>query len=97
MIRTQIQLPDQLYKAAKDVAKSREVSLAELIRRGLEYMVTVSPEKTDAEWTLPEPFHLGGSDPFADPDWRADVHAEGRLVAESRAPAYGRKKRSKRK
>ena len=36
MTRTQIQLPDELYKRAKDFAAKRELSLAELTRRGLE-------------------------------------------------------------
>jgi hypothetical protein len=36
MIRTQIQLPDDLYRRAKRVAKQREISLAEMTRRGLE-------------------------------------------------------------
>ncbi len=36
MIRTQIQLPDDLYRRAKAVAKQREISLAEMTRRGLE-------------------------------------------------------------
>jgi gamma-glutamylcysteine synthetase len=36
MIRTQIQLPDELYARARRVAKAKEISLAELARRGIE-------------------------------------------------------------
>ncbi len=38
MIKTQVQIPDELYKKAKQIAKDREWSLAEVMRRGLEYM-----------------------------------------------------------
>lgn len=32
------QIPDELYQKAKQIAKDREWSLAEVMRRGLEYM-----------------------------------------------------------
>ena len=35
MIRTQIQLPDELYRRVKRLAAEREMSLAEMTRRGL--------------------------------------------------------------
>ena len=38
MIKTQVQLPDQLYYKAKAIAEQREWSLAEVVRRGIEYM-----------------------------------------------------------
>jgi hypothetical protein len=38
MIKTQVQIPDELYQKAKQIAKDREWSLAEVMRRGLEYM-----------------------------------------------------------
>ncbi len=84
MTRTQIQLPDALYRRVKTLAEAREVSLAELVRNGLEYILRVSapPEAASEEWTLPEPLHLGAGDPFADPDWRANLHVG--LVAEER-------------
>jgi len=41
MIKTQIQLPDELYHKAKAVAKSRELSFAEVVRRGVEYITSV--------------------------------------------------------
>ena len=85
MTRTQIQLPDELYWRAKSLAGYKEVSLAELIRNGLEYILRVSPVPRDttskAQWTLPEAIDLGGNDPFANPDWRCNLHMEG--VAES--------------
>ncbi len=60
MIKTQVQIPDDLYKEAKRVAREREMSLAEVMRRGLEYMTQVYPplEATKA-WSPPKPRHLG--------------------------------------
>ena len=87
MIRTQIQLPDQLFEQAKRVAGQREISMAELVRRGLEYMVSISRLSSHPDkWTLPQGRHLGGNDPFATDDWRTDLHVRNVRVAESGAP-----------
>jgi hypothetical protein len=43
MVRTQIQLPDALYERAKQFAADREMSLAELARRGLELLLERYP------------------------------------------------------
>lgn len=55
MTRTQIQLPDDLYKRAKAFAAERELSLAEITRRGLKLFLDRFPEKTSREkpWHLP--------------------------------------------
>jgi len=53
MIKTQVQIPDDLYRAAKRVAKERELSFAEVMRRGLEYIVTVYPTLDEDPWELP--------------------------------------------
>ncbi len=54
MIKTQVQLPDELYFKAKAIAEQREWSLAEVVRRGLEYMAHAYPvNETKAEWQLP--------------------------------------------
>ncbi len=71
MIKTQVQLPDSLYREAKRVAREREMSLAEVIRRGVEYITRTYPPISDREqpWSPPKPHHLG---PFKAPveDWR---------------------------
>jgi hypothetical protein len=57
MIKTQIQLPDVLYREAKRVARERELSLAEVLRRGVEYIARVYPPlSADAgrAWELPK-------------------------------------------
>lgn len=55
MTRTQIQLPDQLYHRAKAFAAQREISLAEVTRRGLELFLDRHPEPSPPanEWILP--------------------------------------------
>ena len=55
MVRTQIQLPDQVYARARRVAKAKEISLAELARRGIEAILDQypAPELIGAEWTPP--------------------------------------------
>lgn len=60
MIRTQIQLPDELYREAKRIAAEQEISLAEVLRRGLEQMQRMYPPRAAIDgWRLPEPAHLG--------------------------------------
>ena len=48
MIRTQISVDEQLYERAKDVARRHGISLAELVRRGLEQVLASEP--TDRPW-----------------------------------------------
>lgn len=70
MIRTQIQLPDELYREAKRIAEEQEISLAEVLRRGLEHMQRIYPPRPNARrWQPPEPAALG---PFQAPEahWR---------------------------
>lgn len=60
MIKTQIQLPDSLYHEAKRVARERELSLAEVLRRGVEYITRVYPPLNAADrgaWQLPKAVH----------------------------------------
>jgi hypothetical protein len=83
MVRTQIQLPDALYTQAKRLAERQELSLAELVRRGLEHMLRVyrADETPEAEWHVPEPLPLGE---FLAPleDWRELASAAGTGDAE---------------
>lgn len=60
MIRTQVQLPDELYEKAKRFSREREMSLAEVVRRGLEQFLDRYPAQTPPEpWVLPT-FDGGG-------------------------------------
>ena len=54
MTRTQIQFPDPLYEDLKKVAKRKDWSLAELLRRAAEaYLITIENSKPSDQWVLP--------------------------------------------
>ena len=55
MMRTQIQLPEPLFGKLRSIAQMRDISLAELIRRGMELYVMTCPEvkATALPWTMP--------------------------------------------
>lgn len=76
MSRKQVQIPDYIFNSARQLAARMEISLTELVRRGLEYMVSVSApaDKAQAGWTVPAAYNLGGRDPFSAPDWREQLH-----------------------
>ena len=61
MTKTQIQLPDELYRQVKVFAAEREWSMAETFRRGVEQLLARYPQQsTPAEkWALPAPLDLG--------------------------------------
>ena len=91
MVRTQIQLPDYLYKEVKRIAEERELSLAELARRGLEYVVSVSLPVRDSrkgKWVIPDPINLGGVPLAPETEWRA--------LANEAAPMPVRKEKRRR-
>ncbi len=61
MVTTQIELPDELFAEANRVARERKISLAEVVRRGVEYMTKVYPSKAERPRTstLPPADDLG--------------------------------------
>ena len=61
MVRTRLQLPDDVHKRARRLADARGISMSELVRRGLELILSQDqvPNKAQAEWQLPAPRHLG--------------------------------------
>ncbi len=60
MIKTQVQIPDHLFRAAKRVAADYEMSFAEVVRRGLERITVDYPPRTEAiSWAPPTPELLG--------------------------------------
>lgn len=78
MIKTQVQIPDELFARAKRVAAAKEWSFAELVRRGLEQMTLRHPmahEDGEGGWQLPEAVELGlTGDPFVGDDWREEAN-----------------------
>lgn len=71
MRRTQVQLPDELYRDAKRIAHDQEMTLAEVIRRGLEHMVQIYPAHDAASpaWKPPTPRRLAAFR-VAEDTWR---------------------------
>ncbi|MEI7730629.1 MAG: antitoxin [Verrucomicrobiota bacterium] len=69
MVKTQIQLPDELYREVKRFAAKREWSMAETFRRGAERLISLYPQETDTEetWAFPPPGDCG---PFLAPPER---------------------------
>ena len=55
MVRVQIQLPEPLAEQLKDIAGVRDISFAELCRRGLErYATQLAPEvPKETAWEFP--------------------------------------------
>jgi len=55
MTRTQIQLPEPLFGKLKRIAHTRDLSVAEVIRRGMElYVQTCADAEPATEpWTMP--------------------------------------------
>ncbi len=86
-----------LYRRAKALAEEREISLAELVRNGLEYMLRVSAQPSEASttWSLPDPMPLGKADPFADADWRVNVHCGHVAEAGEQYQAQGKRGKAK--
>ena len=72
--RTQIQLPDALYEEVKRVAREREMSLAEVVRLGVEYITRACPAVgSDRSWT-PPPARNVGAFKASPEDWRLLVN-----------------------
>jgi hypothetical protein len=60
MKRTQIQIPEPLYREVKRLAALRDWSVSEVFRRAVEQLVAQYPKiKKAGEWRLPEPRSLG--------------------------------------
>jgi len=55
MTRTQIQLPDPLLKRLRNIAKAKDLSLAEIIRREMEKYAETFPEDLEPKnpWKFP--------------------------------------------
>jgi hypothetical protein len=77
MIKTQIQLPDTLYRQLKNLASDREWSLAETLRRAAElFLVTQSASgKRLGGWKLPAARH-GGAFLSPETEWTELAHGE---------------------
>lgn len=75
MVKTQVQIPDTLFREAKRLAAENEMSFAEVVRRGLEEIIRHHPPgRTRIEdWTLPPPYDLGEA-LVPEEEWTALCH-----------------------
>jgi hypothetical protein len=87
MVKTQIQMPDDLYARIKELAEKKEWSLAEAFRRGAELLLQRYPAPGSASWAPPKPRRLGWRD-LTD----AEVHAAAIADMEPRIVSSGRKR-----
>ena len=55
MVRTQIQIPDPLYREVRRIAAQQEWSVTEVVRRGLETMTRLYPPAKGGGTALPPP------------------------------------------
>jgi hypothetical protein len=77
MLRTQIQLPKPLFAQLKRIARSKDWSLAELIRRGMEsYAESFAESAGEKKWQMPVLRRSGGL--LVDP---ASVNVESDVIA----------------
>ena len=69
MVKTQIQLPDELYRALKRLAAAKEWSLAETLRRAAEQFLARHPAPTarTSTWKPPVSAKVG---------WRGLTHQQ---------------------
>lgn len=78
MDRAQIQLPDTLYEEVKRVAREREMSLAEVVRLGLEYVKRAYPAVGNERSWAPPPASSLGAFKASPEDWRLLVNEPAR-------------------
>ena len=72
MKKIQIQLPEPLYNETKTLAQSLGISVAEICRRGAEYIASTHRHVLEAsrqKWQLPEAKQLGAAKTSHE-DWR---------------------------
>jgi hypothetical protein len=96
MVKTQVQIPEHLYREGKRIAVEYEMSFADVVRRGLERVIPSFPPRgrERVQWSLPE-LDLGlTEDPFEDPDWREHVNSD--RGSEASRPRVGRGRRRRR-
>jgi hypothetical protein len=75
MVKTQVQIPDALYREAKRIAAENEMSFAEVVRRGLEEIVAHHPPGRSRanSWEPPEAHDLGAA-LVPESEWTALCH-----------------------
>jgi hypothetical protein len=77
MVKTQVQIPDRLFKEAKRLAQENEMSFAEVVRRGLEEIIRHHPPRRQnpKEWVLPAAVDMG-KPLLGEEQWTESCHEE---------------------
>lgn len=91
VIKTQIQIPDALYREAKRVAADYEMSFAEVVRRSLERTLPGYPPRQN-QWRAPEPVSLGIRDEIDPDEWRLLANEPDYLPRRARSPVNRRRR-----
>ena len=61
MVKTQVQIPDHLFKEAKRIAAESEMSFAQVVRLGLEMVLKARPagRLPARQWRVPKGKNMG--------------------------------------
>lgn len=80
MVKTQVQIPDELFHRAKQLAAQQEWSFAEVVRRGLEKVTELYPpdRATTRTWELPIAKDMGQPQ-LPEAQWFEAVYGTDRL------------------
>ncbi len=75
MVRTEVELPEEIYEKARIFAEEQHISLQEVMRRGVEQIIRSRTGKVAPEWKLEPPANTElREDPFADSHWRDRIN-----------------------
>jgi hypothetical protein len=77
MVKTQIQIPDHLFKQAKQLAEESEMSFAHVVRLGLELVLKARPlgRKSAHGWQVPKGKAMG-LPLMAEDQWTEAAHQD---------------------
>lgn len=77
MVKTQIQIPDHLFKDAKQLAAESEMSFAHIVRLGLEMVLKARPlgRKPANAWQVPKGKAMG-LPLIPEEQWTETVHED---------------------
>ena len=75
MVRIQVQLRNELYQQARCLVEQKEISLAEIVRRGVERLLIIYPADRSSGWKLAPPANTRlRKNPFGRSDWRGQAN-----------------------
>ena len=77
MVKTQVQIPDHLFKEAKRIAAESEMSFAHVVRLGLEMVLKARPagRQPASQWRVPKGKNMG-LPLIAEEHWTETAHED---------------------